>query len=446
MKKFSFFLMMLATVSLVQAQTYEEIKQNILLNQYKKAKEDVDKRMTNAKFASKAEAFILKAAIYAALAGDSATSLTPEGPALQAGAEDAFKKYMEMEPSLELLKDPVYKNGPLYIYSNLFSSAYKDYQAKNWGESFAKFEKVMAISDILSAQKMLNSAVDTNAIILAAFTAENNKDRDNAAKYYKRLADIKAGGDAFESVYRFLTTYSFEKKDMDGFEKYRALGKSMYPKSDFFTYDKNDFAVGLVDNFTDKMKALDEVLVKEPGNYKTNLLIGQLIYDTLYSDKEGAVKPANAAELEAKMVAAFRKASETEPDNVIPNLFLGDHFMNKSILLSEQKDKHAEEMKKRTKPGAQPSKDDVAKKAELAKQYDEAYYSAVEPYEKAGAIYAKKGLANLSGSEKQQYKKAAGYLGDIYVYKTDMAKGKPADAAKFTAEARKWNDLYAAIR
>lgn len=446
MKKFSFFLMMLATVSLVQAQSYEDIKQMMLLNQYKKAKEDVDKRMTNAKFTAKAEAYILKATIYGTLAGDSATSLTPEGAALQAEAEAALKKYMEMEPSMEQFKDPVYKNGPLYIYSNMFSSAYKDYDAKKWAESSAKFVKVVDMAELLGAQKLLASAVDTNSLILAGFTAENNKDRDLASKYYKKLADLNVKGDAYESIYRFLMTYSFEKKDMDGFEKYRALGKSLYPKSEFFTYDKNDFAIGLVDNFTDKMKALDEVLVKEPGNYKTNLLIGQLIYDTLYSDKEGAVKPANAAELEAKMVAAFRKASETEPDNVIPNLFLGDHFMNKSIILSEQKDKHAEEMKKRTKPGAQPSKEDAAKKAELAKQYDEAYYSAVEPYEKAGAIYAKKGLANLNGSEKQQYKKAAGYLGDIYVYKADMAKGKPADVAKFTAEARKWNDLYAAIR
>ena len=60
MKKITFSLTMLMLALFVKAQTYDEIKQTMMLGQYKKAKEDVDKRMTNAKFTSKAEAFILK--------------------------------------------------------------------------------------------------------------------------------------------------------------------------------------------------------------------------------------------------------------------------------------------------------------------------------------------------------------------------------------------------
>src|SRR5687768_16371103 len=107
MKKVTFSLLMLMLAFFVKAQSYDEIKNYVLLGQYKKAKEDIDKRMTNAKFAGKPEAYILKATIYSALAADSATQKTPEAAPLRAESEAAFQKYREMDPKLELVKDPV---------------------------------------------------------------------------------------------------------------------------------------------------------------------------------------------------------------------------------------------------------------------------------------------------------------------------------------------------
>ena len=130
MKKITFTLTMLALALFLHAQTYDEIKQSLMLNQYKKAKDDVDKRMTNAKFASKPEAYILKSSIYAAMAADSSIKDTPEGATLRAESEAAFKKYREMEPGMELAKDPPYKNALVNIYTNLFNLGYKQYENK----------------------------------------------------------------------------------------------------------------------------------------------------------------------------------------------------------------------------------------------------------------------------------------------------------------------------
>ena len=105
---------------------------------------------------------------------------------------------------------------------------------------------------------------------------------------------------------------------------------------------------------------------------------------------------------------------------------------------------HVQDMKTRTKPGTQPSKADIAKRDELDKAYADAFDKAREPYEKAAAIMAAK-VDKLTGSQKQQYRKVAGYLGDIYTYKKAQAKA-PADQAKFTADAKKWNDLYDTLR
>ena len=418
MKKIFFSLTLLMLAFFVKAQTYDEIKQYLMLGQAKKAREDVDKRMSNSKFASKPEAYILKAAVYAALAGDSTIVNTPEAATLRAESEAAFKKYQEMDPSMELVKDPIYQNAPVRIYTNLFTLGYKQYEDKKWNEAFETFKKVDSYSQILSAQKLLNSALDTNVVILAGITAESGNQKDEAAKYYARLADAKLTGSNYESIYRFLVTHYFGKKDMANFEKYKALGKELYPQSEFFTYDKTDFAVGLESDFSAKLKSLEEVLAKDPGDYKANLAVGQVIYDTLNSKVEGAVPPANAEELEKRMVAAFNAAGEAKPDEQLPYLVIGDYF--------------------------------VMLKAEGLKKTDKKYAEYLEagrvPYEKAAAIFEKKGLANLNGSDKQQYKKAAGFLEDIYNFKKEQAKGKPADIAKFTAEAKKWGDLYSSIR
>ncbi len=101
-------------------------------------------------------------------------------------------------------------------------------------------------------------------------------------------------------------------------------------------------------------------------------------------------------------------------------------------------------MKARTKPGAMASKEDIAKRDALDKEYGETLEGAREPYEAAAAIFATK--ADMHTRDKQQYKKAASYLADIYAFKKAMAKGKPADQAKWAAEEKKWNERYDSIK
>jgi hypothetical protein len=443
MKRILFLLLVSCTAILTQAQNYDQIKTLLTLGQYQKAKEDLDKNMGNAKFTSKADAYMLKAAIYAALAMDNANKNTPTGEQLANEADIAFRKYKEMDPQLTLIADPIYQNGPINLYSFYYSNGYTDYTAKKWDAGYDKLKKAVDMSDLLISRKIIQAPMDTNVLILAGITAENSKKKDEAAIYYARLADAKIAGDEFESVYRYLVNYYFGKKDMAAFEKYKASGQQLYPKSEYFAYDKVDFAVGLVENFDEKLKAIQEVLANDPSNYKANQVLGEIIYDTL-NPKEGDPLPSNAAELEIKMVAAFNKAAETKPGFETPFLFIGDHFISKAVKANEERSAHAADMKTRTKPGTMASKEDIAKRDALDKKYGDALESAREPYEKAAAIFA--GKTSMELREKQQYKKAVNYLADIYAFKKVMAKGKPADQAKYAAEEKKWNDRYDTIK
>lgn len=448
MKKILFLITVSFATICVSAQKYESIKNLLLLNQFEKAKTDIDKAFTNEKFASKAEAYILKSAIYSGLSATEANKNTPTGISLLNEAMEAFKKYKEMDPQMELAKDVIYQNAPIRLYSNSYSFGYDDYTNSKWEEGYNKFKNALYISDILVELKLLNTKVDTNTLILAGLTAEKSNHTKDAALFYGRLADNKISGEGYETVYQFLVRHSFSVKDMAAFEKYKQIGAELYPKSDFFTYDKVDFAVGLVEGFTNKSKALQEVLAGDPNNFKANQILGEIIFDTLNSDKEGHVMPANADELEKTMISSFNKAATAKPGFENPYLYLGDHFISKAAKINDERIAHAADTKARTKPGTMASKEDVSKREMLDKDYGNQLEKAREPYEKAVAIFEARAKENngLDIRDKEQYKKAANFLSEIAQYNRIRSKGNAADLAKYTAEEKKWNDLYDAIK
>ncbi len=428
----------------VSAQNYEKIKNMLIVSQYVKAKEDFDKAITNEKFAAKAEAYILKSAIYAGLANADENRGNPTGDQLITEADQAFTKYKQMQPGLDLVTDLIYQNAPLHLYSGYFYSGYSDYNDDKFDAAFPKFKKAAEYSDLLIEKKLLDSPVDTNVLILAGLTAQQSNNKEDAAKYYKRLADNRITGNGYEDIYKFLVSYSFEAKDITGFEKYKALGKELFPGSEYFEYDRVDFAAGLAPDFTSKIKALEEILAQEPDNYKANQILAEIIYDTLNPTKEGAVLPANADELEGKMINAFKKSAAAKPDSEIPYLYMGDHFINKAVEVNDERQAHVKDMQARTKPGTKASPEDIKKRDALDKKYGDALVKAQEPYENAADLFSKKQDLNLR--EKQQYKKVVSYLSDIFAYKKVQAKGNAAEQAKFAAEEKKWNDRYESIK
>jgi len=431
------------------SQNYDPVKTLVMINQLDKAKADLDKSFTNAKYTAKPEAFILKTAVYASVANMDGKKDTPAAAQLVEEADAAFTKYRELDPALSLISEPIYQNGIIMLYSNYYSFGYSDYNNKAYDKALGKLKKAIQYSDLLIKQKVLTSSLDTNVLILAAITAETGGYKDEAAAYYTKLADAKVGGDGYEGVYRYLVTYHFGKKNMEGFEKYKKLGKEVFPKSDYFDFDKVDFAVGLVNTFTEKLAAIDEVLASDPTNFKANQVLGEIIYDTLNPRDEGMVLPENYNELEKKMIDAFSRSSKARPDYEIPLLYVGDHYINKASRVEEKRNKHAQDMKARTKPGTMASKEDVAKRDALDKEYGDTMEGAKEPYLAAAAIFADRATkGELEIRDKQQYKKVTSYLSEIYGLKKVMAnKAKNlADKAKWEAEEKKWNERYESIK
>ena len=182
------------------SQNYDPVKTLVMINQLDKAKADLDKSFTNAKYTAKPEAFILKTAVYASVANMDGKKDTPAAAQLVEEADSAFTKYRELDPALSLISEPIYQNGIIMLYSNYYSFGYSDYNNKTYDKALGKLKKAIQYSDLLIKQKVLTSSLDTNVLILAAITAETGGYKDEAAAYYTKLADAKVGGDGYEDV------------------------------------------------------------------------------------------------------------------------------------------------------------------------------------------------------------------------------------------------------
>lgn len=429
MKKFLLILLVLGKCFVSSAQDYKTIKSLVSRSRAQDAKIALDQLLLDEQFANQSETYLLKATVYAAVAVDVRNKT--RGAELATEADAAFTKYRGTDSELKMmLGDKVYQNAPVNIYSSYYSQGYDYYVAKNWESAYAKMKKAVEYSDLLIKNKLVAVSLDTNVVILAGVTAENAGQKNEAVKYYSRLANSKITGDGFESVYRFLLSYSFQNKDFVSFEKYKKLGTELYPQSDFFKFDKVDFAVGLQEKFADKLKALEDLSVLSPNDWKTNEVLGELIYDQLNPKDEETPAPPDFNDLERKMLIAFKKSAAAKPGYENPYIYIGDHYINKAVKIDKERQT--------------VEKTNTVKIKELDKKYGEALQSADEPYRKAAEIFGAK--TSISINDKKQYKKVVSYLGDIANYRKLINKDKPGELTKYTEELKKWNDLYESIK
>ncbi len=443
-KLLSVAILTLSVPVLTWSQTLESIKTFALLGQMDKAKTEIDKAANNPKVMGKPEAHILKTAIYASISMTDENRNKPTGNALVQEADASFEKYKSMDPEMKKMsEEDLYKNGPINIYYNYYNQGLADYNDKKWESAIPKLEKAISYSDLLISKTMLTSPVDTNLLILTGFVAERANNVNAAVMVYRRLAEAKVTGADFEGVYQYLVRYYFTSKDLPNFEKMKTLGASLYPESDFFKLDELDFTVGLAESITDKMKALNEFIANNPESYKAHDLRWTYLYDTLASVEEGVVLPERAA-WENDLLVSIKKCIQLKPGDVKNHQYLGNVYVLKKDQANEARVKFAEELQKRTKPGTKASPADIAKREQLDKEYQEAMERIIEPYTEAAKLYA--GMSGLSARDKQQYKNVAGYLMEVYEYKQKRAAKDPAQAAKWGAEAKKWNDVYESIK
>ncbi len=422
MKKIYTVMMLALAANFAKAQDIDEIRNLAILKQNVKAKEAVDKYLSVEKNAKKPEGWFYKAYITNELSKDTSKTLA-QSNAMKKEAFETFKKYREMDPKASLLAEQ--NNSPLFDIYYGFSSdlAIKAYNAKDIAAANENFKDGLEVHDYMYANNIAGSndykfsAVDTVLTLYAAITANEIKHTDDAAKYYRKLADADIHGKDYIDVYQVLTGYYKEKKDQASFDEILAKGRKYYPENEPY------WAAIEIENAVDGVEKpavfakYEELLTKHPGNYDMTYMYAAELFNYINSDDS---KGVNLADYKKKLSDVLKQAIAAQ-STFNANFLMATALYNNSFDISEE----ARKMKA-VKP--EEVKKKKAMEAESLKALDE-----LIPYgEKAIALFPD--LTKPSYSDKANYKRLLNMMKNVYDVKKDAAKAAEYDKMSKAAE------------
>ncbi|MEO6254850.1 MAG: hypothetical protein ABIO79_16185 [Ferruginibacter sp.] len=357
MKKYLLLITFLLGGLYVSSQDLDNIKKLILLQQYEKAKPEIDTYLADAKNTGKAEAWYYKAYVYYSL-GRVETKPLAESQTLLQGAFDAIKKYTELDTKLALTTEE--KNGTVYnIYYSYYDLGVKAYNAKSFPESYELFKRSLEVHDyiygknLLAANNLKFSLHDTDVVWNLAVLANELKKKDDALVYYTKIADANLGDEKYAVAYDELILKYKKEKNAALFTKYLAAARKHYPvDKPYWDGQEIDFSVNGLENEA-LLTKYEELTQKLPDNYIVFYNYAIEIDKFLGSD---ASKGKDIAAYRKKTEDLFKKAI-TIKSTVEANLQLANMNYDKSFDLQEQiakiKGSNASEVKLRNELIAQ---------------------------------------------------------------------------------------------
>ncbi len=185
----------------------------------------VDEKIANndAKLKGKviSKAYHWQGLIYTELATEGEESMKAAASGIAAEAITKSVKYDEKGTyskvnvsNLDLLRTSVYNQG------------IKSFKEKAYDDAYSSFEKSMAYGESINKAQG-ESVIDTAAITMMAYAAQNGGNTDNAIKHYQQLVDL----DYNEiSIYNSLSNLYLSKGESDKAMSVLQTGKEKFPK------------------------------------------------------------------------------------------------------------------------------------------------------------------------------------------------------------------------
>lgn len=453
MKKLFMLSMFAATLQFVTAQDYKKVQNALILGRVEDAKTEIDKLAADPKAQAKAETYMLKGKIYAAI------FKTPELNAKYANAgaeaEAALKQYQEMDPTYAIAKEKDGLGAYFDMYSAFINKGTGSFNNKDWASAGEGFAAAIRYIDQIIENKWLannNLKMDTTSILYAAYSFQNAKKLATAADYYQRLADNKVNDTNYIDVYRFLLDYYTNgKKDEAQFKKNLALANEVHPTSG---KEWESYEMDFIESYDLKTKT--EMYDKEDaaGTLTENkyLLFGEAFANAKNKDD---LDSATAANYSNKSIEAFKKAFAKNSNNAIAAFNVGVVSYNTFATLDDmvrdniravqrinaekpvEKDpKKKAAVEAKAKAEAEPYlKANAALEPSITQQVDQ----AIEWLQKAYTILKDK--SSRTNSEKSVINRTVDWLANLYAYKRDRARGK--DNAAFDAFEAKYKEFDA---
>jgi hypothetical protein len=297
------------------------------------------------------------------------------------------------------------------IYNGYFDEAAKQFDDKQFAEAFTNFKNAYSVEEYIASKEFEYngfrfSAFDTTLVTNIALSAYMAKKEDDAAFYYKKIADQKINGAEYQTAYQFLVEYYNRKKNKSDHDKYLQMGREFYPDADYW------YLAELGDADENDKKALlakyEDLGKKYPDRYTLHYNYAVELFNYTYT---GNSKPAEYKELQKKIESEIKKTLSLKKDYPEANVLMSRHLYN--IIYDLQDEKNA--IKGNTL--ADENKRSELKTKMISKS-DELILYAKPAYDGYNA------KATLNPSEKKNFKSVAEFLSSAHLLKGDKEKAE----------------------
>jgi tetratricopeptide (TPR) repeat protein len=310
MRKLSFILVMLLSVSAVFAQKSKVTgAQNYLTSgKLDKAKEAIDQGILDEKCVGYAKAYLVKGKVYQGIF----ESPLPAYKGLEKNPLDvayaAYLKALELDEKDKMLK-PI-KAQMTNMIPNYTNEAVNRYNEGDYAGALDAFEKVLEIEAMEMFQD--NPVIDTAVIFNAGMAAQKAENYEAAAKYYKKSVDLQyEGAKSYANLANVLKKIGNEEESV----KYLHKGFELYPNDSWMLVELiNYYMLG-----GEPQKAadyLDKAIALDPNN------------GSFYRAKGTLYEKTNEIEKAEEM---YVKALELTPDDYTSQYNLGLLKLNSAI-------------------------------------------------------------------------------------------------------------------
>lgn len=410
LKKTIFSLLMVGLAfSTVQAQNKNVNRAEDALKSGKldEAKEMIDQASTNEKTADKAKTWYIRGEVYQAIAQDSTGKYKSLSDKPKMEAFESFQKCLSLDKKFTSMLLTNYK--PLTdLYVDFWRDGANAFNNKDYKEALSDFKNVKRVNDYIHGiNEGMGNKIDTMAILNIGNAAYNLGEKDTAAIYYQRLADIGYKDEAF--VYKVLMAH-YRDKDESKYMSILNQAKKLFPNDKDFANEEVSYysEKGDMDKLVSK---LEEELSKDPNDYNTTLNLA-ITYDNLANPKDDSgviqIDPATHQKYFDKALTYYKKAIEIDPDAYTAQFNLGLLYYNSAAQLGKQLGKLTSSDK------------DQAKQDSLIKQQNALLDKATPHLEKAFNTLDQK--PSLDPNEMVAYKNSIIGLQGVYARQNKMDK------------------------
>lgn len=421
MKKLVVMMAFLGGAMFTFGQSLDDINEMMGKNEYRKAKDGIDKFLGDAKNAGKADGWYFKGRIYNSLSKDA--SVTPaEAYKLKTDAFEAFKKYQQLDS-----KDIRFKleNYASYIdlYNGLFDVGAIGFDKKDFSSAADAFKSALVVEDYVRIKGYEYNGfrfpvLDTSLVLNVAIALKQAGKEDEAMTYYKKLTDANVNKEQYKDVYLQLVDYYYRKNDKASMDAIVEKAKPLYPDVDWssIAVEMDLENLSKIENKDELLAKYSELIKTYPTNYFVSYNYSTEMYNYLYASEK---KPANPAAMKAALSESLKNAIANAPKDkqVDANMLMVRFLYNDAVDLDDSSRKY-----NGTKP------DMVKKKAEFKAAYNKKLDEVLPYAESVTKYYAEQ--PKLKAVQKANYKIVLDVLSQYYTAKGNAAKATEYDKKK----------------